>query len=108
LPLRGDEIRACWDAAAPLPDVAAGPGVTPVFRPEEAGLDRTPVRKLEFVEVRSAPPKTRRRTAARPRTRAGARVADGLPADADPTDDAALASAPLGAGGWSLWGDAEA
>jgi hypothetical protein len=66
------------------------------------------VRKLDFVEVRSAPPKARRRTAARAGARAGATAADGLPADADPTDDAALASAPVGAGAWSLWGDAEA
>jgi hypothetical protein len=49
-PLAGDEIRACWEAAAPAPEVA------PVaVRPSsESDPARTPVRRLEFVEVRSS------------------------------------------------------
>ena len=67
-PLRGDEIRACWEAsAAPSdpPDVGAA---RRSFRtPSDVDDDRTPVRRLEFVEVR---PQRRRRPDARPQ-RAG-------------------------------------
>jgi hypothetical protein len=65
-------------------------------------LDRTPVRKLEFVEVRSAPARSRRRTTAPTAAEGGA---------LDPTDDADAPIGPLPAAssstGWSLWSDAD-
>jgi hypothetical protein len=50
-PLIGDEIRGCWEAAIAPPDAPE-----PVRRGLMPGavhmdLDRTPVRRLEFVEV---------------------------------------------------------
>jgi hypothetical protein len=98
LPLKGDEIRACWEATvAPIESP-----VTTVRRPALAPInvveDRTPVRRLEFVEVRSTPPRATRRTA--------------------PAKDAAGTEPRAGGGetpirvvptepGWSLWGDPE-
>src|SRR5215218_6870866 len=61
-PLRGDEIRACWEASpVPLEVVAVGAGrrVAPRFDPVDDG---TPVRKLEFVEVGARPVTPSRRT----------------------------------------------
>ncbi len=81
-PLRGDEIRACWEAAdAALINVPALPGVGPVW-PLEPLDSRTAVRPLEFVDVESAPE-----------------------ASADPLVPMAP---PAGEPRWSLWGDAEA
>jgi len=50
-PLSGDEIRGCWEAAVALPEASE-----PIRRrPMPAAVDmdpgRTPVRRLEFVEV---------------------------------------------------------
>jgi hypothetical protein len=80
-PLRGDEIRGCWEASAttietPTPDheQAATHRALPPLNVVE---DRTPVRRLEFVEVQTAPAKARRRAAAA----VGSRDQDGLSAD---------------------------
>ena len=52
-PLRGDEIRGCWEAAlTPVETTATPVRRTPPAAPEVV-LDRTPVRRLEFVEVLS-------------------------------------------------------
>lgn len=48
LPLRGDEIRACWEAASPAGQVAAsGPGADV----EPSPAIRTGVRPREFIPV---------------------------------------------------------
>ena len=148
LPLRGNEIRACWESAARLTaakgpvapnDLVAPPGA-PAFvevRPEaatgiaspagaarlrpleplrHADLGRTPVRKLEFVEVTSTrsespPPRAtgRRRTGLGGRRPAAVAVTAG---DGRPTapDGAAVAAGEPAAAEprWSLWGEADA
>jgi hypothetical protein len=50
-PLNGDEIRGCWEAAILAPDAPEPARSRP--RPATASLDleRTAVRRLEFVEV---------------------------------------------------------
>jgi hypothetical protein len=50
-PLNGDEIRGCWEAAATTPETIETARTRP--RPATVDLDlgRTPVRRLEFVEV---------------------------------------------------------
>jgi hypothetical protein len=54
-PLRGDEIRPCWEAAdAASINVPALPGIGPVW-PLEIGDGRTTVRSRDFVEVESGP-----------------------------------------------------
>ncbi len=125
-PLRGDEIRSCWEAAPPPIDVAAA-GVTGVGRRSSAPLelldDRTPVRKLEFVEVptgsaarssaaagrdgvgSSEPVKRRDPDARRDR---GGRLDPSARLDADTSEASDM---PVIAGPaeprWSLWGDVE-
>ena len=99
-PLRGDEIRACWEATNVVVEAQTGP-VGPAPHPATtADEDRTPVRRLEFVEVRSTAP------TARPKRTAAVRPAG---------QDTAVAATPAEtqvaiAGGesrWSLWGDGE-
>lgn len=83
-PLRGDEIRPCWEAAdATSINVPALPGVGPVW-PLEPAADRTTVRSIEFVEV-----------------------APGRPADA-PAEPVTPVPPVPDEPRWSLWGDAEA
>jgi hypothetical protein len=96
-PLRGDEIRACWEASTVSIEVApAGPErrVTPPFHPVDDG---TPVRKLEFVEVGAGPVKPSRRSRA---SAATAEAETFMPAEAPE-------SVQPGEPRWSLWGDAE-
>ena len=86
-PLAGDEIRACWEAAAPLPEVTDPHAPRPVTDAD----DRTPVRRLEFVEV-------------------GARSVVAVAAatgEAAPIDLAPVPMPAIGEPGWSLWGDVE-
>ena len=96
-PLRGDEIRACWEAStSPIEVVPSDPErrVPQPFHPVDDG---TPVRKLEFVEVGSAPAKAPRKAAP------SASTAETKPlTPAEP-------SGPVTSGEprWSLWGDAE-
>ena len=82
-PLRGDEIRPCWEAAdAASANVPALPGVGPVW-PLESIDPRTAVRSLEFVEVE-------------PGATTGEPPAPIVTAPPSPTEP-----------GWSLWGEAE-
>jgi hypothetical protein len=88
-PLRGDEIRSCWEAAdATGTTVPALPGVGPVW-PLDPNDDRTAVRPLQFVEVTPIPVRDDRV----PDPTAGARIVPPQ-SDAEPR--------------WSLWGEAEA
>jgi hypothetical protein len=105
-PLRGDEIRECWESR----DAAGGPGAParPTLGPAagwavEPGTDRTTVRLLDFVEVQ---------------TEAHAEAHDGIGTSpptprTPPGEDAGGAAGPhfrstSGEPRWSLWGDAEA
>lgn len=94
--LRGSEIRACWEAAPAVlanePDTARPAGRT--SRPVD--LDRTPVRKLEFVPVE---PSSASAAPARARRSRAATASDAT---------AAPAPAPSGEARWSLWEDLEA
>jgi hypothetical protein len=102
-PLSGDEIRACWEGG-PAPAELPAAGLPNRPRPTDLpGDDRTPVRKLEFVEVHSSRP-------AASATTAKAGVAD---SDLGPNlglDDAPdQPSVTVGAIGpaWSLWGEGD-
>ena len=96
--LRGDEIRACWEiATSPAETVTAGPSRRVTIRDEPA-TDRTPVRRLEFVEVHPAEttPPPRVFVAVTAPQEVAASLADDGPITATPAEPA-----------WSLWGDAE-
>lgn len=107
-PLRGDEIRPCWEAAdaagaspAPLPGIGAA-------WPLEPATDRTDVRPLQFVEVqpegRSGPAAPAHDGRANRPDRATA-ADDGAP---EATDDALfLTPARSVEPRWSLWGDVD-
>jgi hypothetical protein len=95
--LRGDEIRACWEASTvPIEVEPDGPVRTapPPYHPVDDG---TSVRKLEFVEVGAVPAKAPRRGSAN----ASAAESDTL------TPSEPLAPVSPGEPRWSLWGDAE-
>ena len=122
-PLRGDEIRGCWEAAVAASEVPT----TPVHRTPPAApdmdLDRTPVRRLEFVEVRTTTgsPVTGRRPAPAARKRAtspgpvsvtassrpGGADGNGLGIAIDDTPAPDANQRGPGEPRWSLWGDAE-
>jgi hypothetical protein len=100
LPLHGDEIRACWETAAVPSEAVATGGAGGHPRADDPDMDRTPVPKLDFIEVRSTPVKPSRRST--PTVAAGAATAAALNGG-DETPVAIGAVEP----GWSLWGDAE-
>jgi len=112
-PLRGDEIRSCWEAAPPPIDVPAA-GVTGVPRhtsvPLELLDDRTPVRKMEFVEVPTGSAAAQRPAAAGPGTRRARRDSHAAAvrpdAETAETDDLPTIGVPTEPR-WSLWGDVE-
>ena len=71
-PLRGDEIRACWEAGAAGRRGPARADRRPCRRScAPRPDDRTPVRRLEFVEVRSTPVEARPAAPATRRARRG-------------------------------------
>jgi hypothetical protein len=110
-PLRGDEIRGCWDAATTPVEVGAAAGSRPAPRYDELDADRTPVRRLEFVEVRTSPARSRGRTATTPGTAtaqpsATAGAAGSAEADAPDPDGRPIQVSTVELG-WSLWGDVE-
>jgi hypothetical protein len=98
-PLRGDEIRGCWEPGDAAGATAAS--TRPTLGPAadwalEPGEDRTPVRLRDFIEVRAG----------------SARGADHPPdrnrsdeiGEPPPASLLGVTSEPR----WSLWGDAEA
>jgi hypothetical protein len=99
-PLRGDEIRACWEAGTASSDSPAA-GIPRSAAANGLDDDRTPVRRLEFVEVRSG--------AGVPPGKATTTKADGRPGStvgmSTPDDPPVEVRAPDP--GWSLWGDAD-
>jgi len=50
-PLNGDEIRGCWEAAFASPEAPDAARARPRPSTVDLDLDRTDVRRLEFVEV---------------------------------------------------------
>jgi hypothetical protein len=107
-PLRGDEIRPCWEAWPDVPEApAAGiPRSTPA--PAASVEDGTSVRRLEFVEVatKRAPSARVAVTAAAATTGVPTRLAAVLDEQTDPASDSA-ATVPSPEMRWSLWGDLE-
>jgi hypothetical protein len=122
-PLRGDEIRGCWEAViAPLEVVTTPIRRTPPAAPEIV-VERTAVRKLEFVEVGTATAssaQTGRRTASTGSRRRSAAPDPGVVASAGQAawphdDDRATGDGPQPPDTnqrgsveprWSLWDDA--
>ncbi len=113
LPLRGNEIRGCWSAATPIADE---PDVTP-SRPLPTAPaapivvpDRTPVRKLEFVEVGTGRPigeaRPARRRAASPDVVPVSTSASDATVPGRLTETARLQPGPDEPRG-SLWSDGE-
>jgi hypothetical protein len=99
-PLRGDEIRECWESL----DAPGAPGtlIRPTLGPAagwalEPGEDRTPVRLRDFVEVRADIPREAADHLPVPGGSGGIRV----PPEASVLETSVLPR-------WSLWGDAEA
>ena len=95
-PVRGDEIRPCWEARPDVPEApAAGiPRSSPA--PAAAVEDGTSVRRLEFVEVA---------TGARvPSARVAAVAMPDEQTDAAPDPTPPVPSPETR---WSLWGDLE-
>ena len=90
-PLRGDEIRACWESldAPGAPVIPTRPTLGPAAGwALEPGEDRTPVRLRDFIEVAET----------------GWSTSDGPESEIDLEPAALTTSGELR---WSLWGDAE-
>jgi hypothetical protein len=101
LPLRGDEIRACWEGRLGVrvdEQPSAPPPVHRLRAGQAADQDRTAVRRLEFVPVgEDAKPARGARTSAKHDE-----------ANATHTRQPRTPGAPLPAEpAWNLWGDLE-
>ncbi|HEX6867595.1 MAG TPA: hypothetical protein VF119_02260 [Candidatus Limnocylindrales bacterium] len=101
-PLRGDEIRACWEPRIERDEAPAAGIPRSAPTPATNVEDRTPVRRLEFVEVGAGAG-----AAPGPAVRSRDRAPDWEAGDAW----AAEASETVELGSpetrWSLWGDVE-
>jgi hypothetical protein len=101
LPLRGDEIRPCWEARAGAVYEEPVIAVEPVHRLRSVAPmtpdDRTNVRRLEFVPVGEPPDPA-------PRPRAAKAAATELGPASTPVSAAPPANPEPR---WSLWGDLE-
>lgn len=109
LPLRGDEIRGCWEPAVALTEAPLTGASKLALPPPDPAEERTPVRKLEFVEVRTSTSKGRARTAAGVGRAKGVKGGGAMDPDRFPVDDdePPVTVVPAPERGWSLWGDAE-
>jgi hypothetical protein len=94
--LRGDEIRACWEASTVRLDIGPVTPAPPVVTPFDTLDDGTPVRKLEFVEIGAAPVTSSRRKGAKSELPEPERSSNGE----IPSPEAAQPR-------WSLWGEVE-
>jgi hypothetical protein len=122
-PLHGDEIRACWESSAAQPEAPEVTGTQPARTQSDRAGERTPVRRLEFVEVQATPVRSRRSMAPAVRTRgpgvagAAAGIVPGAVPGSGPGAGRAVDSedrvgAPAAAIApteprWSLWGDTD-
>ena len=100
-PLKGDEIRACWEATVEPVEVPVMSAAPAAAIPVDGLRDRTPVRRLEFVEVGAGTGPDRGRTARPAAHPAETEAVAAVAAGADPTP----AIPPEHT--WSLWGDTE-
>jgi hypothetical protein len=107
-PLKGDEIRGCWEAAAPPIEVSSIRPARPAPTIVDLDYDGTSVRKLEFVEVRTRSVTSRRRSKPRAQTATGGEGVE--PIEVSGPEEAA-AEIPIAVASteprWSLWGDTE-
>ena len=103
-PLRGDEIRACWEARPDVPEAPAA-GI-PRSAPVPAAFVEvgTPVRRLEFVEVGMGSRVARAGVAVADRARVSH---EPLTATATAPDASPPTSEPEPQTRWSLWDDLE-
>ena len=102
-PLKGDEIRACWESldAPGAPGTPARPTLGPAAGwALDPGEDRTPVRLRDFVEVRGG--------TVREAGPGAAPAPDAEPDGPPPADLPGLSTLASAEARWSLWGDAEA
>jgi len=89
-----------------MPDDAPIAPIRPPSSPSlDIVLDRTPVRKLEFVDIDPTPIRPRRRRSAA--VDGGAPAGNGDGPDSEIAELAAASSIDPGEPRWSLWGDAE-
>ena len=108
-PLKGDEIRACWEAAIAPVEVPATRALRRSCRARPTQPhDRTPVRRLEFVEVQSGLPARAGEPQGPTRRIAAPDVSTGTAAPTvEPHREPAVAIAATEPT-WSLWGDLDA
>jgi hypothetical protein len=108
-PLRGDEIRGCWEASAAPIEVPSSTPIRFAPAPTDLEVDRTPVRKLEFVEVRTTTVTSCRR--GKHRVKVAVSGAGGVEQVGASGTDEAGAETLLGVSSaeprWSLWGETE-
>jgi hypothetical protein len=86
-------------------EASVAPIRAPAARSLAIVLDRTPVRKLDFVDIDPAPIRPQRRRAATTDRGSAAAMTDG--AGSEGAEPAATSSIDPGEPRWSLWGDAE-
>jgi hypothetical protein len=101
-PLTGDEIRACWEAAAGGAEASLVAAAV-IATAEDEALPPGRTAPLQFIEVRG-------RLAAEPTQPSVEPVEPELAAAALSSDSPAVVSPPLmppAEPGWSLWGDPE-
>jgi hypothetical protein len=100
LPLRGDEIRACWEGRPGVIVADQPPAPLPVHRlrmGQAAEQDRTAVRRLEFVPVGEDAKPARRARKSAPNDAANAKP------QPQPQPGTSVPAEPA----WNLWGDLE-
>jgi hypothetical protein len=86
-------------------EVAPTPGERRTTAPLHVVEDRTPVRKLEFVEVGSAPARPSRRRTLAVEDAAGTQATEFSAEPLDVAETLTTVSTPEGR--WSLWSDSE-
>ena len=112
LPLRGNEIRSCWEAAIPVQEEPDDAPSRPVPTTPAAPIlvpDRTPVRKLEFVEVGTGRPIGERRPGRRRAGSPNAAPVAAIPVASSGGSTAETTKLQPGPDEprWSLWSDGE-
>jgi len=101
LPLRGDEIRACWEGRPGVIVDEQPSAPVPVHRlrvGQAADQDRTAVRRLEFVPVGED---------AKPARRARKSAPNDAPDAKHPQEPSATPTGVPAEPAWNLWGDLE-
>jgi hypothetical protein len=107
LPLRGDEIRACWEGGTAVTGDSSSDHRPIGAVPDRQADDRTAVHRLEFIPVVAAP-RPAAEAARMKRGRPGSLTPSAATGDAPPppADVTGIAATPADAR-WSLWGELE-